>query len=71
MTSRHTAEFLSLLGVLPFGLYRASTRCATARNEWLHSQVEPSSDLAHMAVKALGDLFALVEGVPLTGGLKS
>jgi len=63
MTGRHTVELLSLLDVLPFNLYRACTRCASARNDWLHNQAEPSPDVAHVATRALGEIFALVEGV--------
>jgi hypothetical protein len=65
MTARHTVELLSLLDVLPFNLYKASTRCASARNAWLHKQEEPSPEIANMAGEALGELFELVEDVPL------
>lgn len=65
MTARHTVELLSLLDVLPFKLYRASILCAKARNAWLHKQEEPSPKTASMAVEALGELFELVEDVPL------
>jgi len=65
MTARHTLELLSLLDILPLKLYRASTQCAKARNDWLHKQEEPSAEIAHMAVRAAGELFELVEGVPL------
>ena len=65
MTARHTVGLLSLLDVLPFKLYRASILCAKARNAWLHKQEEPSPKTASMAVEALGELFELVEDVPL------
>jgi hypothetical protein len=65
MTARHTVEVLSLLDVLPFELYRASTQCARARNAWLHKQTEPSREIVWTAVVALGELFELVERVPL------
>jgi hypothetical protein len=65
MTARHTLELLSLVDILPFKLYLASTRCAKARNDWLHKQQEPSGEIAQMAVRAAGELFELVEGVPL------
>ena len=65
MTARHTVELLSLLDVLPFNLYKASTRCASARNAWLHKQEQPSPEIANVAVEALGELFELVEDVPL------
>jgi hypothetical protein len=65
MTARHTMEALSLLDVLPFKLYTALRRCATARNEWLHAQTEPSGQDAILAIRSLGELFELVEGVPL------
>lgn len=65
MTARHTMELLSLLDVLPFELYGALSRCATARNKWLHAQTEPSGETAHLAARSLGSLFELVEGVPL------
>jgi hypothetical protein len=66
MTSRHTMELLSLLGLLPWRLYKASLRCAKARNNWLHKQDEASREVAILAIKALGELFELVEGVALT-----
>jgi hypothetical protein len=50
MTARHTLEFLSLLDILPFELYRASTQCAKARNDWLHVQQEPSLFALHVSV---------------------
>jgi hypothetical protein len=65
MTARNTVELLSLLDVLPFWLYRACTQCASARNTWLHAQNEPSSEAAWKAVGALGQLFELVEEVPI------
>jgi len=65
MTARHTLELLSLLEILPFELYRASTQCSKARNDWLHKQQEPSGEIAQIAVRTAGELFALVEGVPL------
>jgi hypothetical protein len=65
MTARHTMETLSLLDVLPFKLYTALRRCASARNGWLHAQTEPSPEDAVLAVRSLGELFELVEGVPL------
>jgi hypothetical protein len=65
MTARHTVELLSLLDLLPFKIYRTLTRCASARNAWLHKQTEPSPKVAHSAVEALGELFEIVEGIPL------
>jgi hypothetical protein len=65
MTVRHTIEFLSLLGTLPFELYLACTQCAKARNAWAHSEANPSSEVAVLAIKTLGEMFELVEDVPL------
>jgi len=65
MTARLTAEFLSLADRLPFHLYRATVRCGKARNDWLHAQKGVSHEDAHAALLAAGELFELVEGVPL------
>jgi hypothetical protein len=65
MTSRHLAEFLSLLDLLPFLLYRAILRCARARNNWLHAEKLPTHEDAVEALQAAAELFELVEGIPL------
>jgi hypothetical protein len=65
MTVRHTMELLSLLGLLPFELYLHLRECPTARNRWIHGEAEPSAESAHLTVSSLGELFELVEGVPL------
>lgn len=65
MTSRHLAEFLSLLDVLPFPLYRAVLRCAKARNNWLHAEKIPTHEDAVRALQAAAELFEIAEGVPL------
>jgi hypothetical protein len=58
-------EFLSLIDRLPFDLYCAARECSTARNNWLHKAEPPSSEMAQTAIKAAGELFELLEGVPL------
>jgi hypothetical protein len=65
MTSRLTAEFLSLLDVIPFSLYRAVLTCAKARNKWLHTETPPTNDDAVRALQAAAELFELAEGFPL------
>jgi hypothetical protein len=65
MTVRHTVEALSLLDELPFETYLACTACAKARNDWAHYETEPKPEIAALAVHALGEMFQLVEGVPL------
>jgi hypothetical protein len=65
VTVRHTVEFLSLLDQLPYPLYLACTACAKARNRWAHGEAVPSPEIAAQAVHLLGELFELVEGMPL------
>ena len=65
ITSRHLAEFLSLVDRLPFNLYRVVLQSAKARNAWLHSETAPSFEQARDAIDAAGELFELLEGVPL------
>ena len=65
MTVRHTMEFLSLLDVLPLGLYRDARRSSKTRNDWLHLQKQPTYDDAEIAIRLAGRLFELLEGVPL------
>lgn len=65
VTVRHTMEFLSLLGVLPFQTYLAARHCSKARNNWVHKSEEPPPETAWLAVWTLGELFELAEGVPL------
>lgn len=65
MTVRHVIELLSLLDVLPFPLYRAARQGASARNAWLHGETSPSPQDAATALTASGELFEMVEGVPL------
>lgn len=65
MTVRHTMEFLSLLGVLPFDLYRDARRSSTVRNLWLHGEKEPTYDDSEIAIRLAGSLFELLEGIAL------
>jgi hypothetical protein len=65
MTVRHTIEFLSLVGCLPFALYRDARACTKARNAWLHGETEPTFEDARTAIQAAGALFEMLEGVPL------
>lgn len=65
MTVRHVIEFLSLLDRLPFPLYQAALQCARARNDWLHKEEAPSNRDAAAALMASGELFEMVEGVPI------
>jgi hypothetical protein len=65
MTVRHTMEFLSLLDLLPFDLYRGARRSSTARNGWLHLERQPTYDDAENAIRLSGRLFELLEGIPL------
>ena len=65
MTARNVVELLSLVDWLPFHLYRTARQCATARNKWLHAEEEPSTEVAVAALEAAGELFELLEGVPL------
>lgn len=65
MTSRHLAEFLSLLDVLPFPLYRAVLTSAKARNNWLHTEKLPTHEDAVRALQTAAELFEIAEAVPL------
>jgi len=65
MTVRHVVEMLSLLDLLPFPVYRAARRGARARNDWLHKERPPSEQDAAAVLSASGELFEMVEGVPL------
>lgn len=65
VTARLTAEILSLLDRLPFGLYRDARESAKARNNWLHSSIEATHEVADQAIHTAEGLFALVEGIDL------
>jgi hypothetical protein len=67
VTSKLTAEILSLADRLEFPLYRSILKSAQARNRWLHSQQpsERAADDAKEAIFTATKLFALTEGVEL------
>jgi hypothetical protein len=58
-------EFLSLVDLLPFGLYRDARLSSKTRNDWLHLEKQPTYDDAERAIRLAGRLFELLEGVPL------
>jgi len=67
VTSKLTAEVLSLADRLDFSLYRSVLKSAKARNNWLHNQ-QPSENAAEDARDAIftaTKLFGLSEGVEL------
>jgi hypothetical protein len=65
VTVRHKMEVLSLLDRLPFPLYAGLRRCSKARNGWLHSETEPSGEVSILALRTAGELFELLEDIPL------
>lgn len=77
LNSRTTAEILSLVGLLPYRLYREVRTCAKARNSWMHSAAPGAmgSAQAEQAIRVASEMFRLVEGVdfspPITRHLMS
>lgn len=65
MTAWHVAELGSLVGWLPFDLYRTVRACAKARNRWLHDQDLSALEKAPDAILSAQELFKLAEGVDL------
>ena len=65
MTSWHMAETLSLVGRLPYGLYRTIRTCEAARNKWLHNQDLNSLQHAPSAISSAQELLNLAEGIDL------
>ncbi|HST33201.1 MAG TPA: hypothetical protein VLJ80_06730 [Solirubrobacteraceae bacterium] len=68
ITGWHMAEIGSLVGWLPFDLYRTIRNCAKARNDWLHKQDLRALEHAPEAIQATQQLFSLTEGIDLTPG---
>jgi len=68
ITGWHMAEIGSLVGWLPFDLYRTVRNCAKARNDWLHKQDLRALEHAPEAIHATQQLFSLTEGIDLTPG---
>jgi hypothetical protein len=66
MTSRHTAEILSLADRLPPALYSAVRAAAKARNNWLHKLKSVTSSDAAGAITTAQRLIGVVERVELT-----
>ena len=68
VTSRHSAEILSLADRLPFSLYRDVLESAQARNKWLHNPTPEGGMVrkAYSAILTAMKLFELVEGVGLS-----
>jgi hypothetical protein len=64
-TIRHTIEFLSFVERMPFDLYRATRECSKARNDWMHYEKVPAPEVASRALETAGELFGLLEGVPI------
>lgn len=67
VTSRLTAEILSLADELPHRLYREIRECAKARNKWMHDAAPDamSGTQAALAIRVAGQMFRLVEKVDL------
>lgn len=65
MTAWHMTEILSLVGLLPFELYRAIRDCTSARNKWLHTRDLKALEKAPAAILAVQELFGLAEGIDL------
>jgi hypothetical protein len=67
VSSRITAEILSLVDRLPHRLYREIRECAKARNSWMHSAAPDAMGEGHaiLAIRVAGEMFRLVEGVDL------
>lgn len=68
MTAWHMAEIGSLVGWLPFDLYRKIRTCAKARNDWLHKQDLGALKHAPAAISATQELLALTAGIDLSPG---
>ncbi len=65
ITTWHMAEIGSLVGWLPFSLYRTVRKCAKARNDWLHKQSAEALEHAPAAISGAQELFELTEGIDL------
>ncbi len=68
MTAWHMAEIGSLVGWLPYDLYRAFRTCASARNRWLHRQDLRALEQAPQAINTTLELLVLTVGIDLSPG---
>lgn len=65
MTASMIAEFLSMLGRLPPGIYRQLTKVRVARNRWLH-RIEPTThEVAREALGLAELMFGHVEDIEM------
>jgi hypothetical protein len=65
-TASVITEILSLLGLIPFDLYRDLSEVRSARNRWLHDLRRVSSDEAIVSIRAANRMLRLVDGIDLT-----
>lgn len=67
ISSRTTAEMLSLAGYLPDSTYRRIRAAAKTRNSWMHDAAPDAmgSTQAEQAIRLAGEMFRLVEGIDI------
>lgn len=64
-TASIVSEILSLVGQLPFGLFKQLEDVRRARNGWLHDGDIPTRQIAELAVDSAREMIAEVLNIPL------